>query len=539
MPSSPGKGREGIVAGLHELAALLELHGESKFKSRAYARGARALEAARVPVEVLVDEGRLTDLPGVGQALARQIEEMHRTGTSELLEKLRAKEAEHRAAKGEKRTARREKRLRAAVAKYEARPEGVMLADALHVADTLAAKIEEPVHVVGSVSRSQELSDDLDVVVVTNDAKRTLASVAKALRGASKESTTDTSMRLWLGDGTHVDVTTTTTADLPMALAFERGSRAHVAKLVARAKERGLRLEPNGLFSGDRRLPLRDEAQLYTELGLPWIPPEMREDIGEIEAAARGDAFGLVERAHVRGFVHCHTTWSDGKHSVEEMARAAEERGAAFITITDHSSAAHYARGLDVERLLRQWDEIDEVQERVKIRILKGTEADILADGALDWPDSILERFDVVIASIHQRYQQDEAKMTARVLRAMRHPLFKIWGHPLGRLVRTRPPIPLRVEEVLDAMAESRCAIEISGDPHRLDLEPRWVRAARERRIPFVMSVDAHSMRELDNVRYATGLARRGNVRPDEVLNTRPASAFASAVSPTGKRRAA
>jgi DNA polymerase (family X) len=221
------------------------------------------------------------------------------------------------------------------------------------------------------------------------------------------------------------------------------------------------------------------------------------------------------------------------------MARAAEERGASFITVTDHSSAAHYAGGLDVERLKRQWDEIDEVQEHVKIKILRGTEADILADGAIDWPDRILERLDIVIASIHNRFRQDEAKMTERVLRAMRHPVFKIWGHPMGRLVTSRPPIPLRVEEVLDAIAESRGAIEINGDPYRLDLEPKWVRAARLRGIRFVLSVDAHSMRELDNVRYAVGLARRAGVRKNEVLNARSAAAFLKAVKPSSRERAA
>ncbi|MDF2692804.1 MAG: hypothetical protein K0S65_1187, partial [Labilithrix sp.] len=225
--------------------------------------------------------------------------------------------------------------------------------------------------------------------------------------------------------------------------------------------------------------------------------------------------------------------WSDGKHGVEEMARAAEARGAKFITITDHSKSAHYAGGLDVDRLLRQWEEIDEVQERVGIRILKGTESDILADGALDWPDAILERFDVVIASIHNRYRQEEEAMTQRLLRAMRLPVFKIWGHPLGRLVTTRPPVPCRVEEVLDALAESPGAIEINGDPRRLDLEPCWARAARERGIRFVLSVDAHSTRELDNLRYAVGLARRAGLRRADVLNARGATAFERLVRPT------
>jgi DNA polymerase (family 10) len=221
------------------------------------------------------------------------------------------------------------------------------------------------------------------------------------------------------------------------------------------------------------------------------------------------------------------------------MARAAEKRGMSFITITDHSSAAHYAGGLDVERLERQWDEIDEVQEKVKIKILRGTEADILADGAIDWPDRILDRLDVVIASIHNRFRQDETKMTERVLRAMRHPVFKIWGHPMGRLVTSRPPIPLRIEEVLDALAGSRGAVEINGDPYRLDMEPKLARMARARGIPFVLSVDAHAMRELDNVEYAVGLARRAGIHRDEVLNARSANAFLKAVKPSAKKKRA
>jgi DNA polymerase (family X) len=344
---------------------------------------------------------------------------------------------------------------------------------------------------------------------------------------------------LRLADGTRIDVVAATTAELPVALANAIASPAHLARLRQKAEERGLHLEPTGLFHHGKRVPLRDEAELYEKLGLSWVPPEMREDIGEIELAEAGDPFDLVSESDVRGFTHCHSTWSDGKHSILQMARAAEKRGASFITITDHSSNAHYAGGLDVERLERQWEEIDEVQEQVTIKILRGTEADILADGAIDWPDRILERLDVVIASIHNRYRQDEAKMTERVLRAMRHPLFKIWGHPMGRLVTSRPPIPLRVEEVLDAIAESRGAIEINGDPYRLDIEPKWARAARARGIPFVLSVDAHSMRELDNVRYAAGLARRAGIHREEVLNTRSASSFLKAVRPNARSHAA
>jgi DNA polymerase (family 10) len=216
------------------------------------------------------------------------------------------------------------------------------------------------------------------------------------------------------------------------------------------------------------------------------------------------------------------------------MAKAADRLGMAYLTITDHSPSAHYAGGLDVDRLRRQWDEIARVQETVSGRLLRGTESDILADGGLDYPDAVLESLDVIIASIHQRHRMDADQMTRRLVRAMEHPCFKLWGHALGRLLLSRPPVECRVEEVLDAAAAGRAAVEINGDPRRLDLPPRWLRAARERGVRFVVSTDAHSVAELENVRYGVAMARRGWVRREEVLNTRDAAEFARAVAPAG-----
>jgi DNA polymerase (family X) len=240
----------------------------------------------------------------------------------------------------------------------------------------------------------------------------------------------------------------------------------------------------------------------------------------------------------VRGLVHCHTVYSDGRHTIEQMARAADALGIRYLTITDHSPTASYAHGVATDRLRAQWDELARVQETVAVRLLRGTESDILADGALDYPDAILEQLDVIIASIHARHRMDAARMTERIVRAMRHPCFKIWGHALGRLILSRPPIAVDLERILDVIAESRAAIEINGDPHRLDLEPRLVRRARERSIPFVISTDAHATGELANLRYGVAMARRGWVRRGEVLNTLDVDAFRHAVSPRGGRAA-
>ncbi len=263
------------------------------------------------------------------------------------------------------------------------------------------------------------------------------------------------------------------------------------------------------------------------------VPPELREDTGEIEAAVAGTLpRDLVREEDIRGMVHAHTLWSDGRASLEEMARATKEMGLDYLTVTDHSRSAAYAGGLDVARLRAQWEEIDRVEDRVGIRILRGTEADILEDGALDWPDDILENLDVVIASVHSRMKMDMDQMTRRLVRAMRQPFFKIWGHSTGRLLLERDPYALRMEEVLDAVASSRAAVEVNGDPHRLDMEPRFLRMARERGIRFVLSTDAHSVAGLANLRFAVGTARRGWVTRPEVLNALPAKAFAAAVRP-------
>jgi DNA polymerase (family 10) len=214
------------------------------------------------------------------------------------------------------------------------------------------------------------------------------------------------------------------------------------------------------------------------------------------------------------------------------MVRAAEAMGMKYITITDHSPTAFYANGVPLDRLQRQWDEIDEVQEKVKIKILRGTESDIVADGRLDYPDRILEQFDVIVASIHSRYKMDSAKMTKRITTAMQQPVFKIWGHALGRKLLSRPPFDCDVERILDVIAESRAAIEVNGDPNRLELEARWIREARKRKIKFVISVDAHSTGALNNLKYGVAMARRGWLRRAEVLNTLATKAFANAVRP-------
>ena len=574
--------RLGVARALREMGRLLDLSGEDAFKARAYARGARVLESLDdATFERLADEGRLTGLQGIGAGLAARIAELRQTGRSETLEALRAGHppgaaelarlrlpaariaALHEALGVETiadlRTAAEAGRVRGVKGfgeKTEARlldairrleeptPTRALLSHALGDAEPVLAHLRRApgvtaVEIAGDLRRGAELVDRLEVVAASGTPAAARAHLL-ALPGVVSitESRPDLH-RAVLESGLPLEVRVTRPDRHAAALLHATGARAHLTRLGGIAEARGLHLAPAGLTRAGRDTPLaaRDERELYAHLGLPFIPPELREDTGEIEAALAGHLpDDLVAREDVQGFVHCHTVYSDGRNTVEEMARAAEARGMRYLTITDHSPTASYANGLTVDRLRAQWDEIDRVQEKVSVRLLRGTESDILADGALDYPGAILERLDVIIASIHQRHRMGPAEMTRRLIRAMAHPCFKIWGHALGRLIPSRPPIEVDVEAVLDAAAASRAAIEINGDPHRLDMAPRWLRAARERGLRFVISTDAHAVDELDNLRYGTIIARRGWVRRDEVLNTLDAAGFARAVAPGAAR---
>ena len=593
----------GVARALREIGALLEVEGENPFKIRAYENGARALEGLSGDLAAVVQSGRLREVQGIGEALEKKIADLHATGTTDLLARLRARHppgilellqlpdlgprkvaalhaalgvtsiADLEAACRDGRLAgvkgfgeRTQGRILEGIARLRARAaeHRILLAEALAEADALLAHLRAcpgaaAVALAGSARRGRETVADLDLVAASRDPAALAAHLVAYPQVAEVIARGDTKTSVRLGRGLQVDLRVVPPEDHATLLHHMTGSKAHHVKLRGLARDRGFTLSEWGLFrlprgapapplepepepdraaAKDRldpalKVPVASEEALYRTLGLAFVPPELREDQGELEAAQAGTLpQDLVELGDVRGMVHCHTTWSDGRASVEEMARAADALGLEYLTITDHSGSAGYAGGLDEERLRRQWDEIDRVQERVKVRLLKGTEADILEDGRLDWPDAILERLEVVVASVHSRMKMDEDQMTRRLVRAMSLPVFKIWGHGLGRLLGERDPYACRVEEVLDALAGSRGAVEVNGDPRRLDLEPRWIRAARARGLPVVLSVDAHSTAALGYLRYSVLTARRGWVRRGEVLNARGPAEFAAAVRP-------
>jgi DNA polymerase (family 10) len=317
------------------------------------------------------------------------------------------------------------------------------------------------------------------------------------------------------------------------ALVVETGSADHVAELREVARKKKLRLESRGL-SGPRgaRVAAPDEQNVYEALGLAFVPPELREGGGEV-AAARDDALPtLVERGDLRGLVHIHTTWSDGRVSIEGMAAAARERGFGYMVVCDHSRSTSIAGGLSIDDLRRQIDEIRRVNDRTEgIEILAGSEVDILADGSLDYPDDVLSRLDCVVASVHAAFRLPRAEQTARMLRAIANPWLDILGHPTGRRLLSRDGIDVDMEAVLDAAAEHGVALEVNGDPHRLDLDWRWHRAATDRGILLSIDPDAHRIGEIEEL-LASGIefARKGWVTAEQTLNARPLKEFRAAL---------
>jgi DNA polymerase (family 10) len=359
--------------------------------------------------------------------------------------------------------------------------------------------------------------------------------------GASRaEAAGPTKSSIVLASGLQVDLRVVPPDSFGAALVYFTGSKEHNINIRTRAVRSGLRVNEWGVFRvaddqedadegpavpGERfgeRVAGRTEESVYESLALRWIPPELRENRGEVEAALEGELPHLIELRHLRGDLQMHSTWSDGDVSIEEMARACVARGYEYLAITDHSQMMAMVGGLTAERARQQWAEIDEVRERVpEIDILRSVEIDILADGTLDMPDDVLEELDIVVISVHSFMSQDKRTMTDRVLRAMSHPMVDILAHPTGRQINKREPFALDVEAVLEAASELSVAVELNANPRRLDLKDTHVQRAKELGVPVVISTDAHYVSELDNMRFGVDQARRGWLEPSDVLNTK------------------
>jgi len=570
-----------IARVFEEIADLLEIEEGNPFRVRAYRNAARVVGDLRFDLAERIGGGEeLPKLPGIGTDLSAKIREIAATGTCALREKLgrrlpagitellripglgpkrvRALYREldvhtpaqlQRAARdgrlrelegfGEK----TEKKLLDAVAAQLGKARRAKLAVAAQYAKSLvdylrATKGVKDAVVAGSFRRMKETVGDLDLLVVGDDAPAVMErflrypEVKEVLAGGG------TRASVVLASGIQVDLRVVGGESFGAALHYFTGSKAHNIAVRKLAQQRKLKVNEYGVFRGKRRIAGETEESVYASVGLPYIAPELREDQGEIEAARRGELPRLVELADLQGDLHVHTRATDGRGSLREMAEAARAHGLAYIAITEHSRRVTMAHGLDPARLARQIDEIDRLNADLKgIVLLKGIEVDILEDGALDLPDSILARLDLVVGAVHSKFNLPRARQTERILAAMDRPHFTLLAHPSGRLIDARDPYDVDMLAIVRKARARGVFLELNAHPERLDLTDVHCRMARDEGVLVAINSDAHSANDFDNLSYGIGQARRGWMEKKDVLNARPLAALRKLLAPTMARR--
>jgi len=548
-----------------EVADLLEIEGANAFRVRAYRNAARTLRDLPHSVAQMVRDGAdLSELPGIGEDLAAKIVQIVETGELSALEDLKKEvpaglvEVLGIAGLGPKRVQALHEHLgvdtiddltKAAKAgkirelsgfgakteanilhELETRGSGetrTMLRVAEEVAEPLVAYLREvkgvdKVVIAGSYRRRKETVGDLDILVTCAQDSPVVERFVDYEDVRDVVSHGDTRSTVILKNGLQVDLRVLEKVSYGAALHYFTGSKAHNIHVRRMGVARGLKINEYGVFKGDKRIAGETEAEVYDQVGLPYIEPELREDRGEIEAAAQGKLPELVTLDDIRGNLHSHTKASDGHNTPREMAEAAKDRGWAYLAITDHSKAVTVANGLDADRLAKQIDEIDALNDELDgITLLKSIEVDILEDGRLDLPDDILERLDLRVCAVHSHFKLSRDKQTERVMRAMDNPNFTILAHPTGRLIGSREGYALDVERVIAHAKETGCFLEINAQPERLDLDDVHAKMARDAGVKLSIATDAHTTGHLDFMRHGVDQARRGWLTAEDVLNTR------------------
>jgi DNA polymerase (family 10) len=556
------------IAGIfEELADLLEVEGANRFRVRAYRDAARVIGGMSEDLADLVESGSdLTELPNIGEAIAKKIRTVVETGSlpqltevegrtpaslSEMmkleglgpkrvktlheklgidtLDDLRAAVEAHKVRQLEGFGPKTEETIRERLARWQGEERRTLLFAAEDIAKPLVAYLEaidgiKDITVAGSYRRRKETVGDLDILVTCKRGTPVMDRFVGYDEVSEVVSKGDTRSTVRLRSGMQVDLRVLPQVSYGAALHYFTGSKAHNIAVRKLGVKRGLKINEYGVFRGDERVAGGTEEEVYGTVDLPYIPPELREDRGEIDAAREGKLPRLVERSDIRGDLHAHTKETDGHNSLREMAEAAAEQGYDYLAITDHSQHLSVAKGLDEKRLARQIEAIDRLNEDLegRITVLKGIEVDVLEDGSLDLPDSILERLDLRVCSVHYKFNLSKEKQTERVLRAMDNPLFNILAHPSGRLLEERDPYELDLERIMEAAAERGCFLEVNAQPSRLDLSDSACKLAKEMGVKVAISTDAHGVGNLALMRFGIGQARRGWLEAKDVINTRP-----------------
>ena len=578
--------KQRVAAILDSMAQLLELDGSNPFEVRAYQNASRAIAGLEGELPDLVAAGQLNGVPGLGKSLIARITELVTTGRMKLYDDLvqrippGLREMLRIPGLGAKRIRQinqaigvdtldglREAAETGAIAGlpgFGAKSQENILkgiafvaehanrfrldiaeAQAEAIASMLRALPEAVrVTVAGSIRRRKEIVKDADIVAsVRQDSDR--AALMTALTSsplvASITGSGDTKTSVVLNSGIALDLRVVLDAVFPYTLHHFTGSKEHNVALRTRFHAQGMKISEYGLFRGDELIPCANEADFYRALGMDYVEPEMREERGEIEAAMAGKLPTLVTLADIHGMLHVHSDWSDGKATIHEMAEATMAMGMSYLGMCDHSQIAAYANGLTPDRVKRQHDEIDRMNQEYagRLRILKGTECDILKDGALDYDDATLASFDFVVASVHSNFNLAPEEQTQRLIRAIENPYCSILGHPTGRILLEREGYAPDVEAVAARAGELGVAIELNGDPHRLDIDWRFIRFATERGVRIPITTDAHSPAGLDNLRYGVGLARKGWLTPAQCLNALSADVLLAFFADQRKRKGA
>jgi len=553
---------KGVSAVLQEVALLLELKGENPFKVKAYSNAARTIEILEETLEGRVREGRLKEMKGIGEALSQHIAELVTTGRLQLyedlknsvppghLEMLRIPGLGPKKIKalydkldvktvGELEYACLENRLLdlqgfgqksqekilqgiQQVKKYQGR---YLYGEVIKPAQEILKKILSHPKVVrgnlaGSLRRKMEVVKNINLVLSTHRPQEVLTAFSKLPEVEGVRFKNNVSGRYLLFSGVEVDLRTAPDQIFSNSLFYFTGSLAHWNAMFERAKVMGLRLSEEGLYQNGKLISPKEEGEIFNALGLDFIPPELRENQGEIEASEMHQLPRLIEEHDIKGIFHVHSFYSDGTNSLRSIAQASKKMGFSYIGLSDHSQSAHYAGGLTLEKLKKQWKEIDLLnQEMEGLHIFKGIESDILPDGSLDYEEAILKKFDFVIASVHSHFHMSREEMTQRVMNAIRNPYTTILAHPTGRLLLAREPYAMDMMRIIDEASRSGVAIELNTHPFRLDMDWRWCKYAKEKGVKIAMNPDAHDEEGLKDTYYGVGIGRKGWLEPGDILN--------------------
>ncbi|MEO6798262.1 MAG: DNA polymerase/3'-5' exonuclease PolX [Candidatus Dormibacter sp.] len=573
-----------VAALLNRIADLLEIKGENFFKVRAYREAVRQLDNLTTEVETLIHDGKLTDVPGIGEAIEKKIVEFVTTGQLDFLTRLEtevppallqltrvpglgprtakdiydalgilsldaleAAARDHRLQTLPRIKARTEENILRGIGMLKRTEGRIYFPEAWTLAESFLSTLRGTAGVIraevaGSVRRAQETIGDLDLLVATQDPDAMCRTFGRLPQVAEVLAQGGTKTSIRVRSGMQVDLRAVKPESFGAAWQYFTGSQAHNVQLRGRSERLGkLKINEYGVFSEDgRRIAGETEAEVYAAVGCAWIPPELREGWGEIEAAAGGPLPELVTEADLRGDLHTHSNWSDGRNEIGVMARAARERGRTYIALTDHTQSLTIAGGLTPERFRARSAEIDRVNAELDgIRVLSGAEVDILANGSLDLPDECLASLEVVVASVHTFLDQPKDVITRRVIDAMRSPHVDILAHPTSRRLDRRGETNLDIDAVIAEAVRTGTALEINSSPMRLDLNDTWARRARQAGALLTIDTDAHYPVEYDSARFGCAIARRAGLTPDLVLNTRDADGVLAHCRAKGARASA